>query len=113
MLTCPKCGSTKVYRSKTRSAFERWRREITGKAPFRCHRCAWRGWRADVGPYFSREEIEAANRALTRPGLDPGTLEVPGPAGWPRETQAEGRDVPALDQVFKTSPADDRSINSH
>jgi predicted RNA-binding Zn-ribbon protein involved in translation (DUF1610 family) len=44
MDTCPKCGSRRVFRSKTRSAFERYRRQFTMKRPYRCHACSWRGW---------------------------------------------------------------------
>ena len=48
MTTCPACGSKRVFRSKTRSAFERFRRQFTMKRPYRCHACNWRGW-APVG----------------------------------------------------------------
>lgn len=50
MDTCPKCNSKRVHRSRTRSAFERFRRDLTGKVPFRCEDCGWRGWAADTGP---------------------------------------------------------------
>jgi hypothetical protein len=36
-----------VFRSKTRSAFERFRRRFTAKRPYRCHECGWRGWAPD------------------------------------------------------------------
>ena len=47
MTTCPACGSKRVFRSKTRSAFERFRRQFTMKRPYRCHACNWRGWAPD------------------------------------------------------------------
>jgi predicted RNA-binding Zn-ribbon protein involved in translation (DUF1610 family) len=47
MTTCPSCGSTRVFRSKTRNAVERWRRQFTTKRPYRCHACNWRGWAPD------------------------------------------------------------------
>jgi len=47
MDTCPACGSHRVFRSKTRTAFERFRRQFTMKRPYRCHACGWRGWAPD------------------------------------------------------------------
>ena len=47
MNTCPACGSNRVFRSKTRSALERFRRQFTMKRPYRCHACNWRGWAPD------------------------------------------------------------------
>jgi predicted RNA-binding Zn-ribbon protein involved in translation (DUF1610 family) len=47
MSTCPSCGSTRVFRSKTRTTMERWRRQFTMKRPYRCHACNWRGWAPD------------------------------------------------------------------
>lgn len=29
---------------------ERVRRRITGRVPFRCHDCNWRGWREESAP---------------------------------------------------------------
>jgi hypothetical protein len=42
---CPKCKSKDLRRSQTRNRWERWRKEITGKRPYRCRACQWRGWR--------------------------------------------------------------------
>ena len=47
MNSCPSCGSNRVFRSKTRTAFERFRRQFTMKRPYRCHACNWRGWAPD------------------------------------------------------------------
>ena len=47
MTVCPACGSNRVFRSKSRNAFERFRRQFTVKRPYRCHACAWRGWGPD------------------------------------------------------------------
>ena len=47
MQTCPACGSNRVFRSKTRTAIERFRRQFTLKRPYRCHACNWRGWAPD------------------------------------------------------------------
>jgi hypothetical protein len=73
---CPACKSDSVYRSRTRSGWERWRRQVTLKAPFRCQSCGRRFWRPDPGPWFSREEIDAANRAIASALLDE-TIAVP------------------------------------
>ncbi|MBI2223223.1 MAG: hypothetical protein HYU53_18695 [Acidobacteria bacterium] len=46
MERCPACGSSRVYPSRRRSAGERLRHLLTGKQPYRCHQCEWRGWAA-------------------------------------------------------------------
>ena len=43
-MDCPSCGSTRVYPSRLRNLLERIRQEMTGKQPYRCHNCEWRGW---------------------------------------------------------------------
>ena len=73
---CPKCQSKKVHRSRTRNAFERIRRRVTGKAPFRCPDCGWRGWAFDFGstgdaaggraPDGPEPDLGAVDRALSR-----------------------------------------------
>jgi len=50
MDTCPACGSHRVFKSKTRTAFERYRRQFTTKRPYRCHTCNWRGWAPGGAP---------------------------------------------------------------
>ena len=79
MPLCPKCHSASLRRSATRSRWERWRKEITGKRPYRCRACRWRGWKRigiveeDVVPSHGRAS-EAPNlkgTALAR--LDPRT----------------------------------------
>lgn len=89
MLQCPACGSDAVHRSRTRSRWERWRRQITLKAPFRCHGCGARFWRSNTGSGFTHEEIEAANRAIASPPFE-GTIEVaPAAGGTPESVLAE------------------------
>lgn len=44
MAHCPSCKSDRLRRSRTRSRWERWRKEITGRRPYRCLSCNWRGW---------------------------------------------------------------------
>ncbi len=43
---CPKCNSSNLRRSRTRTRWERWRKEITGKRLYRCRECQWRGWKS-------------------------------------------------------------------
>ena len=57
MTTCPACGSTRVFRSKTRSSIERFRRQFTMKRPYRCHHCNWRGWAADTAQTVSPQDV--------------------------------------------------------
>jgi predicted RNA-binding Zn-ribbon protein involved in translation (DUF1610 family) len=63
MTVCPKCGSANIHRSRSRSRWETWRKEITGKRVFRCLECSWRGWGADEGPTATDVEREIAARA--------------------------------------------------
>ena len=46
MLNCPKCGSPRVHRSRTRTFWERFRKNFTHDRIHRCHGCGWRGWGA-------------------------------------------------------------------
>jgi len=71
MTLCPACGSNRVFRSKSRNAFERFRRQFTVKRPFRCHACAWRGWAADDAQVVPSEEvIDAATPPLDLSAID-------------------------------------------
>jgi len=64
MHQCPHCKSERIYSSRTRSKWEEWRKEITGKRPFRCSACDWRGWGTDEGPKFDKADVELATRAM-------------------------------------------------
>lgn len=57
MDTCPDCGSHRVFRSKTRTAIERFRRKFTMKRPYRCHDCNWRGWAPDATQFVSPSDV--------------------------------------------------------
>jgi hypothetical protein len=61
---CPRCQSEAIHRSRARTRWESWRKTITGKRPYRCLVCGWRGWGVDLGPKFNASEIELATRAL-------------------------------------------------
>jgi hypothetical protein len=50
---CPAC-SQQIHRSRVRNRWEEIRRLITGRRPFRCHGCSWRGWRKELKDEGSR-----------------------------------------------------------
>jgi hypothetical protein len=51
-MTCPSCGSLRVFPSRLRNVVERLRFRLTDKEPHRCRHCGWRGWRV---PRFHSE----------------------------------------------------------
>ncbi len=63
-MQCPTCRSDAAHRSRTRSLWERWRKELTGKRPYRCGGCGARWWAPDAGPTFTDDERAQAERAL-------------------------------------------------
>jgi hypothetical protein len=69
---CPKCHSTSLRRSPTRNRWERWRKEITGKRPYRCRACQWRGWKR-IGTSEELQSPQARPDAPDPPNLK-GTL---------------------------------------
>lgn len=71
MSHCPNCNSTNLRRSPTRSRWERWRKEITGKRPYRCRGCQWRGWKA-IG--LNDSDLARSNAATPDPPNLRGTL---------------------------------------
>lgn len=77
---CPKCMSA-LHRSRAKSQWERWRQQITGKRPYRCRDCGWRGWGPDIGPRFEGKNIERALSAMT-PG-SPNLEQLDAPAEPP------------------------------
>ena len=44
-MTCPACGSARVFPSRLRNVVERVWQLMTDKQPYRCHQCGWRKWR--------------------------------------------------------------------
>jgi predicted RNA-binding Zn-ribbon protein involved in translation (DUF1610 family) len=75
MDTCPACGSNRVFRSKTRTAFERFRRQFTLKRPYRCHACNWRGWAADGTQAVAPSDVLDAEAAPPDLGAIDSALE--------------------------------------
>ena len=57
-----------MARSRSKNRWELWRKEITRKRPFRCRRCAWRGWALDDGT-FRRDGAAIRARAPEGPVL--------------------------------------------
>jgi len=64
MLQCPRCKSDRIHFSRTRSKWEGWRKEITGKRPYRCPDCLWRGWAPDPRAGFSAEGVGRATSVI-------------------------------------------------
>jgi predicted RNA-binding Zn-ribbon protein involved in translation (DUF1610 family) len=64
MHECPRCESKDIHRSRAKSKWEHWRKEVTGKRPYRCKTCGWRGWGVDLGPKFDDSELKLAALAI-------------------------------------------------
>ena len=93
MDTCPVCGSQRVFRSRTRTRFERLRRELTSKRPYRCHACNWRGWAPDAMLVTSPHAIvpEAADDVTEPPAPPPDLAAIDAALGGGKQ-QAADRD---------------------
>lgn len=68
MSHCPHCKSDNIRRSRTRSRWERLRKEITRRRPYRCRECNWRGWM----PIGLGDMLDA--KAQAREAADPPNL---------------------------------------
>lgn len=72
MLNCPKCGSPRVHRSRTRTVWERFRKNFTQARLHRCHACGWRGWGAVISAPPTVDAIDvAASETQSRPDNKP------------------------------------------
>jgi predicted RNA-binding Zn-ribbon protein involved in translation (DUF1610 family) len=69
-LPCPRCGSHDIHHSRYRTWFERARWRVTGRVPYRCHDCEWRGWRSDAAVRVSGESLRRIHRDLTEAELE-------------------------------------------
>ena len=69
MAHCPKCRSTNLRRSAIRNRWERWRKDITGKLPYRCRDCSWRGWKAYAVVLDAHSTSSRAAAAADPPNL--------------------------------------------
>ena len=95
MQLCPKCGSDNIHRSRARAKWEEWRQRVTGKRPYRCRKCNWRGWGVDLGV------LRAADGGLVP---EPPNLR---PMGLARDDRRTALDLEALD-TFE-APVDERT----
>lgn len=91
---CPKCKSADIHLSRSRSKWEKWRKEVTGKRPFRCLACAWRGWGIESPPTFSEAEIRLALEVIA-----PGPPTLPGIAPDHDAHQAPELNLDAIDTI--------------
>jgi hypothetical protein len=46
-----------MHRSRLRNKWEDWRQRVTGKRPYRCRSCSWRGWGVDRGTPPADDEV--------------------------------------------------------
>src|SRR5438067_76218 len=76
MRKCPKCKSLDVHQSRAKTRWEAWRKRITGRRPYRCRACRWRGWGPDTLDRSAMSR-DTASRALAVPSL--GTRATGGP----------------------------------
>jgi len=76
---CPDCNSTNLRRSATRNRWERWRKEITGKRPYRCRACRWRGWKPAGIVDSVRQSTDVRPAAPDPPNLKGTLLARPDP----------------------------------
>lgn len=66
MLKCPKCGSTRFFRTQLRW-WERPSRLVNGGRPYRCQDCLWREWL----PWQAAAAGTGTRRGASRPGAGP------------------------------------------
>lgn len=97
MAHCPKCHSKSLRRSRTRNRWERWRKEITSKRPYRCRECQWRGW---LSVSIDIDEPMTSPSAVVDPPNLRGTLLA-------RSDGREKLDLKDLDQFHHASRKDD------
>jgi hypothetical protein len=77
MERCVNCGSQMIYPSKTRTRWEKLRKQVTAKRPFRCHCCEWRGWGIELGPKYGSDDIALASQLFSPQSPDLETVEGP------------------------------------
>lgn len=66
MLKCPKCGSTRFFRTQLRW-WERPSRLVNGGRPYRCQDCLWREWL----PWQAAAAGAGTRRNAARQGAEP------------------------------------------
>jgi hypothetical protein len=72
VLNCPKCGSPRIHRSRSRTFWERFRKNFTRDRLHRCHGCGWRGW----GPVTSESSQPKEQAAASRPPANVPAIDI-------------------------------------
>jgi hypothetical protein len=85
-MSCPRCATGTLHRSKARGPFERLRRVMGDRRLYRCDRCGWRGWREPT-------ETAVAPPVPVGPPPDLSDLDVPPPAPRARRPAFSPRDL--------------------
>lgn len=98
MSRCPKCDSEDIRRSRTKTRWERWRKDITGKRPYRCMACRWRGWMlVRVGESHDRSQTQST--APDPPNLRGTLLARPAPRQLDPKELDRFRSAPGKDET--------------
>jgi hypothetical protein len=94
MLQCSKCGSADMRRSRVKSAWETWWKQITGKFPCRCGKCGARGWRSGFTARRANNASGGSARAISL--VHSRVSDAPPSAGRLRmdELDLEALDIP-------------------
>jgi predicted RNA-binding Zn-ribbon protein involved in translation (DUF1610 family) len=103
MHQCPKCGSAHIHRSRAKSKWETLRKAVTGKRPYRCRACGWRGWGVDDGPRLNDPQSEFASRAEA-----PTPANLQGTALARDDHRLPDINLDALDAIDALEPAGNR-----
>jgi hypothetical protein len=103
MLHSPKCQSKQIHRPRSKSLWERCRKEITGKQPHRCGACNWRGWLTATGATDELAGSYSRAKAIDPPNLAGTSLARP-------DTQVQ-INLEALDRFHSPLGKDDLSDN--
>ena len=95
MHQCPKCKSRDLHRSRAK-LWEAWRRAVTGRRPFRCRTCGWRGWDEDRGS-SSDTTLALAHRARAAASPPPN---LAGTVFAPTTAPRHDLDLHTIDDAF-------------
>jgi len=59
MIPCPKCGEYVFHKSHTKNAYEKIKKRLLRRQPYRCHKCGYRGWvaRSVIKPKITLKQI--------------------------------------------------------
>jgi len=87
---CPRCGSARIHRSRTKGWLEHLRKCLSPARPHRCPDCRWRGWALETAEPFEPE----AGKPSRRPAPDFSLIDRA-----VRRSKAPGRTRP-VDKTF-------------